>query len=1094
MSSPLSLLNKVLKFGGSSVASPENIKKVIEVVRQSQAELSSQAQSSAAPLAVVVSAFGGVTDKLIELAVQASNGNEAYLPKLEELKKRHEDAAQELLPKEHYANFLPHLNAQFKDLSETLHGLFLLKELSRQSQDFIMGFGERLSAAIIAEAMQASGLPAAYLDARKLIQTNSEFGDAKVNFELSNQNIREHFENLSAPLQVITGFVASTKEGKSSTLGRGGSDYTAAIFGAALQVQVIEIWTDVSGVLTADPRKVKSAFRIDQMSYQEAMEMSHFGAKVIHPPTMLPALEKNIPINIRNTFEPENQGTFISHSSSSKEFPIKGISSVDKVALIRLEGSGLIGVVGMSSRLFGALARNKVNVMMISQASSEHSICFAVKPKFIEAAFHAIEEEFSLEMKLKQIDPLKAVKNLAILAIVGENMKHHVGLSGKFFSALGEAKVNVVAIAQGSSELNISAVVNQEDEAKALVAVHDAFFQPDLHVYLCGTGLIGGTLLKQLQEVEAPIKVVGLSNSRKMSFNPAGMDLQNWEEAMQNTSQNELTQKANLQEFIKAAQQDAHLNKVFVDCSASAQVSEHYAPLLAAGVSVVTANKKANSASFSAYQTLAQLSRGAGDKARFLYETNVGAGLPVLSTLRSLVSTGDKVTQIEAVLSGTLSYIFNTYDGSVPFSEVVAAAKEKGYTEPDPREDLNGMDVMRKILILARESGLALEAEQVDVQSLVSEECEASSSVEDFFKVLKNMDEDYAKKAKQAAAEGKRLRYIASLEIPAQNHAESAPNNSLASSAVAKVSLQAVGQDHPFYSLSGSDNIVSFQTQRYSNTPLVVKGPGAGAEVTAAGVFADLLRLAPEFSPKPAYEQSRKPQTRSSNSTSDKLPLNLSFIGMSNVGKSYWSEKLASLNYSDEQKTFTQFSCDDLIEAKIKPELDALGFQGIADMAKWMGHPHEDRFAAAEARYLELESQVLSEVLSFSKPSKDSSKGAIIDTTGSVIYLPENQLKQLKENSLVVYLKSPLDQIQNMIQQFFEHPKPIVWGDAFNKSTDQNNTQALQVSYPKLLEYRLKEYEKLADVTLEYHEVRECESAEQLLQLIQGKLRIKTPA
>lgn len=810
---------KVLKFGGSSVASAERIKGVIDIVVSEQKKK---------PV-VVVSAFGGITDKLIEMGKLAVTGNEKYSALLKDLENKHFEVIKALIGVKSQSSVLANVKITINELEDVLHGVFLVKELSPRTLDFIMSFGERLSAYIISQCIKDTGMEAEYLDARQLIVTDNHFGLALVDFHSTNNKIKNYFDS-HKQLQIVTGFIASTEHNETTTLGRSGSDYTAAIIGAALEVEEIEIWTDVNGMMTADPRKVKKSFTVKTMTYAEAMEMSHFGAKVIYPATMQPAMNKNIPIHIKNTFNPSFEGTLICRTNKGDNQVIKGISSIEDIALLRLQGSGMMGIVGISMRLFTSLARKKINVILISQASSEYSICFAVTAKDAPVAKKEIEKEFVMEMKAGLIDEVIVEKDLSIVAIVGSNMCNTPGVSGKMFHALGKNGVNVVAIAQGSSELNISAVIHKDDESKAINALHEAFFLSDkksLNIFLVGTGLVGHTLVNMIdshfaylskeQNIE-PV-IIGIANSKKMYFNTDGVELKNWKSLLDNSDQ-----KMSMDEFVQKMKKLNLPNSVFVDCTASETPAQYYNEILTGSISIVTPNKKANSGSYENYKQLKRASQKYGVK--FLYETNVGAGLPVINTLNDLLFSGDKVIKIEAILSGTISYIFNTFGAGVKFSDIVKQAKEKGYTEPDPRDDLNGMDVARKLLILSREVGLPLEISDINIGQIVSANAMKAPSVDAFFDELVKEDGVMSTRVAEATQKGCKLRYIAVLE-----------------DGKASISLQEVDANHPFYSLSGSDNIISFTTDRYKERPLVVKGPGAGAEVTAAGVFADIIRI-----------------------------------------------------------------------------------------------------------------------------------------------------------------------------------------------------------------------------------------------------------
>ena len=807
-----------MKFGGSSVATPERIQAVIEIIRP----------NLSGDVAIVFSAFGGVTDSLIQISTLALEGNLAYKSELAELEKRHLHTVRELIDIQRQSRTLAQVKFMINELEDVLHGVYLVKERTPRTLDYVMSFGERLSAYIISEAIKDNGYAAEFLDARSVIRTDNHFGHAKVDFETTSKLIKDHFTH-HPDVQIITGFVATAESGETTTLGRSGSDYTAAIVAGALHATDLEIWSDVDGMMTADPRKVKKAFTVKELSYEEAMELSHFGAKVIFPATMQPAMVNRIPIWIRNTFNPSFKGTLI-HAESSNGKVIKGISSMNGISLLSLQGSGLLGVVGASMRLFATLARENVNVILISQASSEHSICFAVDNHSAKAAKSAIEKEFLFEIRNEEIDEVQVEGDLSIVAVVGDGMKHSPGTSGRMFSALGKNGVNVVAIAQGSSERNISAVISQVDIGKALNALHEAFFLSDhrvLNVFLVGTGLIGKALIRMIQdqfnklakENLLEVTVVGIANSRKMLFSEDGLVLDTCVKTL-----NEAGEKMRMQDFFDKMNGLNLSNSVFVDCTSSEEVTAFYEAILSANISIVTPNKKANSASMEDYRNLKATAFKRGTK--FLYETNVGAGLPVINTMNDLLLSGDKVLRIEAVLSGTLNFLFSSFVEGRKFSEVVKEAKAKGYTEPDPRDDLNGMDVARKILILSRETGLSMELNDIVVENLVPESCRGDMSIEAFFTSLEKHDDEFEKLRKRAAEKGEKLRYMAILD-----HGK------------VKIQLGSVDNQHPFYSLSGSDNIILMTTERYHERPMVIRGPGAGADVTAAGVFADVIRI-----------------------------------------------------------------------------------------------------------------------------------------------------------------------------------------------------------------------------------------------------------
>jgi aspartokinase/homoserine dehydrogenase 1 len=811
---------RVLKFGGSSVGNSERVKNVIDIIKRTQTT----------NVAVIFSAFQGITDELIKVSRQAARGNNSYEDLFHQIEKRHIMLAKDLISVKSQSRVLANLKLNLNELEDVLHGVFLVKELSLRTLDFIMSFGERFSAYIISEAMKDAGIDCEYLDSRTVIKTDENFGSAKVDFIKTNELIKKYFAQHNK-LQTVTGFIGSTVYEETTTLGRGGSDYSASIFAAALDADQVDIWTDVDGVLTADPRKVKKAFSIPNLTYEEAMELSHFGAKVIHPPTMQPALNRKIPIRIKNTFNPDFEGTLISSKETPNHFPVKGISSIDDIALLTIHGSGMVGVSGVAQRIFSALAGHAINVILISQASSEHSLCIAVMPNQAAAAKKAIEHEFRFEIKEKLVDEVAVETNLSIIAVVGEHMRRTPGISGKIFQSLGRNGINIIAIAQGSSELNISAVISKDNVSKALTALHDAFFlsiTKTVNVFIVGIGLIGGTLLRQIKhqedflqkEYSLAVNVAGIANSKKMLINENGIDTDTWQEQLEASGE-----ATDLSAFIKRMKELNLPYSIFADCTASETLVNYYLEVLKSNISIVTPNKKANSREFSFYTELKDTSHK--HNVKFLYETNVGAGLPVIGTIKDLVSTGDKVFKIEGVLSGTLSFIFNTVSADKSFSTIVKEAKKRGYTEPDPREDLNGMDVARKLLVLAREVGMKMELSDITIQNLVPDAAIKAATVDEFFVRLEEFDKEFELRRSKLESDGKVLRYIAKLE-----------------NGKAEISLQEVGQEHPFYSLSANDNILAFTTRHYQERPIVIKGPGAGADVTAAGVFADIIRIA----------------------------------------------------------------------------------------------------------------------------------------------------------------------------------------------------------------------------------------------------------
>ncbi len=811
---------RVLKFGGSSVASPERINQIAGILKSYYEQ--------GINFTVVFSAFGGVTDSLLRMSRSAANGDEAYIDHLNNFSQRHKEATSSLLKNGSLAGAISDLEENHAVLKDLLHGIYLVKEATPRSMDYVLSFGERNSAYIISQALKQEGITTTYLDARKVIVTDESFGSAKVNFEATNEKINTFYKNTPG-VKIVTGFVASTEAGLTTTLGRGGSDYTASILASALEAKHIEIWTDVDGVLTSDPRKVKKAFTIPALSYAEAMEMSHFGAKVIYPPTLVPAMAKNIPIYIKNTFKPEFEGSFISKDSGNGK-AVKGISSVSDISLLTLHGSGLFGVPGIAARLFSSLAQAKINVILITQGSSESSISFAVSPGDAYRAKSQVNKEFEYERSTGYIADVKIEKDLAVVAVIGENMRSQPGIAGRLFQALGKNGINIIAIAQGSSELNVSVVISNTDETKALNVLHQAFFLSntrELNIFIVGVGLIGSSLLRQIKQqadylIEkhaVEVKVVGLANSRKSVFDPEGIDLSSWQEHLEASDQ-----AMSITTYVDKIKELNLSNSIFIDNTADPRIADHYESILDSSISISTPNKIATSSSYLQYTRLKNIANKRG--VYFMYETNVGAGLPVISTLRDLINSGDRIIKLEAVLSGSLSYIFNNFQGNKSFYEVVKEAQELGLTEPDPRTDLNGIDVKRKIVILAREIGLKIEPEDVKIESILPRSCQEAKTVENLFETLKAEEAYFEKMKASADKDQKVLRMVAQLE-----------------GGKAEIKLVAVGMEHAFYSLSGSDNMISFTTERYKERPLVIRGPGAGAEVTSAGVFAEILTI-----------------------------------------------------------------------------------------------------------------------------------------------------------------------------------------------------------------------------------------------------------
>ena len=767
---------------------------------------------------------------MIKAGELAQNGDENYKKVLSEIEQKHFAAVDELFPYEKQSEIKANIKQLLNDLDDICNGIFLLGEIFPKTKDFLMSFGERLSALILAGSFNENGIATKLIDARDLIITDENFGNANVNFELTNKMVRMQLENVRENI-FVSGFIASSMSRKLTTLGRGGSDYTASILAAAVNAEMLEIWTDVDGVMTADPNIVSSAYPLEKLSYEEAMELSHFGAKVIYSPTINPVLRKGIPVLIKNTFNPNGKGTLICKEGSPNGKPVKGLSRINDIALLTLTGGGMVGVTGIASRLFSSLSNAKVNVIFITQASSEHTITIGIDKDELSAAREAITHEFENEFTLGKIKELVEETGLSIVALVGDNMKSSVGLSGKSFNALGKNGINVRAIAQGSTERNISIVINQNDVHKALNVLHEEFFLSNLkkmHIFNIGIGNVGKTLINQIrdqyeylkQEHRLEVKIVALANSRKMLFVPEGIDLSNWEQLMETKAE-----PMNRQVFIQKMSNLNLRNSVFVDNTANESIAGLYASVLDKSISVVASNKIAASSAYDNYWKLISLAKKKNVK--YLYETNVAAGLPVLKTIKDMVKSGDKIFRIQAVLSGSLNFIFNNFSKEKPFSVVVRQAMSEGYTEPDPRIDLSGVDVARKILILTREAGFHLEMSDIENKAFLPEDLMKLEKVEDFIEKLPEYDDYFEKMRLSAEENGKKLRYVAEF------------NDGKAS-----VGLREADPQDAYYRLDGKDNIVLIYSRRYEDLPLVVKGAGAGAEVTASGVFADIISIA----------------------------------------------------------------------------------------------------------------------------------------------------------------------------------------------------------------------------------------------------------
>lgn len=807
---------KVLKFGGTSVGSVNSmlsVKRIVEGVDDK--------------VIVVVSALGGITDKLICTSKMAASGDDSYEKEMKEIVNRHIEMVYTVIPAGRGRELLLDLvNELLSELKDIFQGIYLIRDLSPKTSATIVSYGERLSSIIVATLIQG----AVWFDSRTFIKTEKKHNKHILDSELTNQLVRETFSEIP-DVSVVPGFISTDKNtGEVTNLGRGGSDYTASIIAAALDADILEIWTDVDGFMTADPKVISTAYPIKELSYVEAMELCNFGAKVVYPPTIYPVCHKNIPILIKNTFNPEAPGTIVKQDADHSSKPIKGISSINDTCLITMTGLGMVGVIGVNHRIFKTLAENGISVFLVSQASSENSTSIGVRNEDAELACEVLNEEFAKEIEMGEISPMKAEGNLATVAIVGENMKHTPGIAGKLFGTLGRNGINVIACAQGASETNISFVVDGASLRKTLNVIHDSFFLSEyqvLNLFICGTGTVGSSLIEQIhgqqeklkQERGLKLHVVGIANGHKALFTRAGIDLEHFREELDEKGSPSSPQV--LRDEIVGMN---IFNSVFVDCTASPDIAALYKDLLSHNVSVVAANKIAASSEYDIYAELKKIARQRGVK--FLFETNVGAGLPVINTINDLINSGDKILKIEAVVSGTLNYIFNRISADMPLSATIRQAKEDGYSEPDPRVDLSGKDVIRKLVILAREAGYCLNQEDVETHLFIPNQY-FEGTLDDFWKNIPKLDKEFEERRREVEREGKRWRFVASLE-----------------SGHGKVALQEVDSNHPFYNLAGTNNIILLTTERYNEYPMLIQGYGAGASVTAAGVFADIMSIA----------------------------------------------------------------------------------------------------------------------------------------------------------------------------------------------------------------------------------------------------------